>query len=71
MSKEQQKCFALGHKKGKNCQKGMKNTNFTSDLLESQANHLDLSFLKRDESASLMLLFCKERQERSANGRYL
>ena len=33
MSKEQWEQFALGHKKGKNCQKHLKNTNFISESL--------------------------------------
>ena len=39
MSKERREQFALGHKKGENCQKQTKNTNFSSffasNLLES------------------------------------
>ena len=47
--------FALGHKKGENCQKQTKIMDFSSELLifasdslESGARHLHLSFLKSE-----------------------
>ena len=66
----------LGIKRGKT--KTYKNMNFSwnrsffaSDLLESRASHSHQSFLKSDESNSLMFLFCKEWREQIAQGRFL
>ena len=72
--KEWQERYALWHKKGKNCQKLMKNTNFSRDSRFLQAifsNHKRISrivFLKSDKSDWLKLLFCKEGREQIAHG---
>ena len=59
MSEEQWERFALGHKKGKNCQKHSKNINFSRELLV-------LFFCERFAqitSKSLASLVCKEQCE--------
>ena len=77
MSEEWREQFALGHKKGQNCQNHTKilifpaiHSFFVSDSLKSRVNHSHRSLLKSNESYSLMLLICKERfwaKERRAN----
>ena len=58
MSAELWEQIALGFKKGENCQKHMKNTNFranpsffSSNSLASQANHPHCSFLIKEQIA--------------------
>ena len=70
MCKDGWEIFALGHKKGKNCQKHMKNKNFTielvffaSDWLESKSNHSQHSFLKSVESNSLFKMSDLKKKE--------
>ena len=54
MSEEQHEQFALGHKKGKKCQKHTKNTNFLSESL------VFLERFAQIASESLTLLCLKE-----------
>ena len=65
MSEEQQEQFARGIKKGKNCQKQTKNTNFCKQLTCIMSQSFTSLFFKCDESDSL---FCKERCERITQG---
>ena len=65
MSKDRRERFTLGHKKGKNCQKHTKSTNFSSELLVFCEQFVHIT------SKSLTSLFCKERCEQFAHGRFL